>query len=97
MGEPIKANRKRGFDELSEPGDFMWSLGFSDSKPSRMLFVCPCGCGDKAGIAVKPESGGGPVWSFDGNLDSPTVTPSIRRIDNCQWHGYLTGGYFREC
>lgn len=98
MSEPVKANRKTDYDALESPGDFIWShRSDAPNLPSRMLFLCPCGCGAHAGIAVRPESGGGPVWQWDGDFENPTITPSIRRIGGCEWHGYLTGGYFREC
>lgn len=93
----VVAKRVKDFDDLNNPGEFLWSLGSDKSTPSRMLFVCPCGCGSHAGIAVKAESSGGPVWSWNGDLDHPTVTPSIRKLDGCEWHGFLTDGKFKSC
>lgn len=90
---PVKANRVDCFDDMKNPGDFVWSPW----PPSRILAVCPCGCGDMFGAAVKAETGGGPVWQWDGNAEAPTLTPSLRRLDGCKWHGFLTAGEFREC
>jgi hypothetical protein len=44
-------------------------------------------------------------WNWDGNVDAPTLTPSIlhtKRVDGvypdgCGWHGYLTAGEFTSC
>ena len=41
------------------------------------LAWCP-GCDERHGFAVDPRtSSGGAVWSFDGNLESPTFSPSL--------------------
>lgn len=57
-----------------------------------MHFVCPCGCGDVASVTF-----GRGTWRWNGDRKRPTVIPSIRRLDGCQWHGFLTNGEFREC
>lgn len=59
-----------------------------------MTFVCPCGCGDICAISIKPvvETG----WDWNGDLEKPTVTPSIK-INSGHWHGYLTAGVFKVC
>ena len=36
-----------------------------------------------------------PSWKWDGNIDRPTLTPSIgspRMAEGIGWHGYLVGG-----
>lgn len=41
---------------------------------------CPgCGCGHE--IAVGEKNASGASWTFDGNAQSPTFSPSI----NCKW------------
>ncbi len=42
---------------------------------NRLMFWCP-GC--DAAHAVRIGSGSGPGWSYNGNPDRPTFTPSIR-------------------
>lgn len=93
---PVKANQVADWDDLKNPGDFLWSRSSSDD-PARILFICPCGCGDHTGVPVRPESTPGPVWTWDGNRDAPTLTPSLQRVGGCNWHGFLTAGEFREC
>ena len=47
--------------------------------------------------------GGRACWSFDGNVESPTLSPSILSSkwygENTEtvWHGYLTAGRFEAC
>lgn len=42
----------------------------------RMLYMfCP-GCEDLIGLPIDERSSG-PSWGFNGNLEAPTVTPSI--------------------
>lgn len=91
----VTANRAEAdsIDGLKKPGDFYWT-GMSDGKIGRMMFVCPCGCGDICGIVLKPVAPTG--WEWNGDLDKPTVTPSIL-INRGHWHGYLTDGVFRSC
>lgn len=89
----VKANRLPAdcsIDELVKPGNFRWS----GDPVKRLTFGCPCGCGDIAGIEVKPENPSG--WDWNGDLDKPTVTPSIL-INRDHWHGYLTDGVFKSC
>lgn len=37
------------------------------------------------------------AWRWDGNLEQPTLTPSIQKMNGCRWHGYLVGGQFQGC
>ena len=89
MSEPVKATRRHEYDELINPGDFKWN-GVGEL---WIYFRCPCGCGDIFGVPVQ----GPKRWDFNGNMDAPTLTPSLLRLDGCGWHGYLTDGYFRQC
>jgi len=88
----VKANRVSSFMELQRPGDFM----FEDDAASGISFVCPCGCSALLAVNFRRGINRGPVWDWDGNRDQPTVTPSIRHLDGCGWHGYLTKGEFRD-
>jgi len=95
---PVPGRRVLGWEGLQHPGDFAWR---PDENPNRMIIKCPCGCGDVIGICVAPmeqlPGRPSPVWDWDGNLEKPTVTPSIRVVGSCGWHGFLTDGVFRSC
>lgn len=54
---------------------------------------------DLAIIPIKPEfwrNGNGPVWTWDGNREVPTISPSVRVLGGDgqpdEWHGWLTAG-----
>lgn len=44
------------------------------------IFECP-GCGHSHGLYITHPNDIGHKWGFDGNMESPTVTPSI----NSKW------------
>lgn len=54
--------------------------------------------GDISVIPIKPEPQrpDGPVWTWDGNREAPTITPSVRVLGGegnpDEWHGWLTAG-----
>jgi hypothetical protein len=79
-----------------EPGEYkIVGEDFTHHK-ARLMFACPCGCGDILGALLGPEERKvPPVWKWDGNLDKPTVTPSIEFLAGCRWHGHLTEGVFK--
>ena len=65
-------------------------------------FDCPCGspeCG-RACIEFTNPLGGGPptrtdnhTWQREGDtFETLTLTPSIQRLDNCRWHGFIRAG-----
>jgi Family of unknown function (DUF6527) len=74
------------FDLTDPPGAF-----FIDEDGAKLTFICPCG---KCYITL-PLNGGG--WTWDGNREYPTISPSIRRMDRCHWHGYLKAGVWEPC
>ena len=84
--------------ETAAPGSFKFYRQAGVEGEAGLHFVCPCGCGSVLGVQFKrPPNESGPVWSWNGDRDKPSTTPSIRRIGGCEWHGYLTDGEFRTC
>jgi Family of unknown function (DUF6527) len=86
----------------AQPGDAKWYV--RENSPHRgglagLLFVCPCGCGDIGAVAIhRPAGESGPLWSWNGDRERPTLSPSILRTggSGCTWHGFLTEGVFRS-
>lgn len=89
------------------PGEFHFeTVGYDACHPSdippgaegRLIYFCPRGRGLCGGISIgngfKPGAGR-PSWTWDGNADAPTLTPSIDCQGGCGWHGYLTAGVFK--
>lgn len=86
----VAAKHRSGDDYLkdSPPGTFAYWTDQQGAK-SGMHFTCPCGCGKIFGAHFGK-------WSWDGNEEQPTLTPSL----NCgpdHWHGFLTAGVFKKC
>lgn len=79
------AARQGQFEVITEP-----------SGQRRSWFVCPGSCKGLSAIALRPVvDGSAQSWEFDGNLEAPTLSPSINHV-GC-WHGYLTRGEFNPC
>lgn len=97
-----------GESDTVNAGDFHFAVAHSapDGPPVSLLFGCPCGCGALNAVSIAPREGSRrPVWQWDGNEATPTLTPSIlihqlnerAEIVGEHWHGYLTEGVFRSC
>lgn len=80
-------------DHKAAPGAYKF-YRTDTADPAGLNFVCPCGCGAILGVSFAPP---GPVWTWDGDRECPTLSPSIRRIGGCGWHGYLRGGEWLTC
>lgn len=94
----VIAKRVKNFEECKEAGNYwITSSKGNDGGRRRIQFLCPCGCGILCGITVRDDlQQMTNCWGWDGNLDSPTVTPSIN-INDGHWHGYLINGIFCPC
>jgi hypothetical protein len=104
-GNMVRDTRDEWPDD--EPvGSFDITLGSVEGyeNSAHMMFVCPNGkrcallIGPKFVQRTTPERLC--VWQWDGNLDRPTITPSINCIaekdgkptGGCGWHGFITSG-----
>lgn len=90
------------------PGDFAWEHDFThfehgakETDETLTLYICMPGGREANGSAgwtpIHVRRGPPPtdrVWGWDGNLDKPTLQPSIHQ-PGC-WHGHLQAGYFRS-
>ena len=99
-------------DGADAPGTFAYGVSYSDSDRKVGLFYrCPCGCGTEHYIGFKPPSEDDvkyarDTWAWDGNIEAPTVSPSIHSHDWVEgipvaqmpthWHGWLQGGVFKQ-
>jgi hypothetical protein len=65
--------------------------------PVGLAFVCPR-CMEVCSIMFQ-KVGEHAIWSWNGNLEKPTCTPSILHNagkGGCGWHVYLVDGIFKE-
>lgn len=97
------------------PGTWQWRLFGSPPIIARreLWAVLPSKYPDGPGVVhpyqmchciVHGKDGERPVWTWDGNRDMPTLSPSILvdttwGEDNIRvfWHGYLRHGRFEAC
>ena len=80
-----------------DPGSASW-IAYGHGNPNAVLsFVCPCGCGSVHAITACQGSKLQHKWLWDGDVERPTLTPSIQCVSPCRWHGFLTGGIFKQC
>lgn len=84
---------------------FYTQYGDETKAPAGILFGCPCGCGTLHSVGFDTHESQRPRWHWDGNRESPTLTPSINILQHDDagnrigehWHGFLTTGEFRSC
>lgn len=63
---------------------------------SALAFRCP-GCNRPSAITVGIEKESNKhQWKWDGNIEKPTLQPSINCVGCCGWHGYLIAGVFKH-
>lgn len=97
----VQATHKPGVHPLkfTDAGDYNFDF-FGDEPmetPQCLSFRCPCGCGHLRQIPVGPGKVSSPAWTWNGDREKPTLTPSIACTRPCGWHGYLTDGVFKPC
>jgi len=67
----------------------------SKGEPIGYMIYCP-GCGHHHGIPVEmPLKENGPKWTFNGNQEKPTFTPSFNAVGEC--HFNLIDGKMHFC
>jgi hypothetical protein len=102
VGVRVRAKRVDDIDAPgTPPGAFELYEG-GKAEDVGMIYVCPCGCGIHGFLHFRP--GPAPSWTWDGNREAPTLTPSvhhqIRRTEGpttTHWHGYLRAGWWESC
>ena len=88
-------------DLFGPGGDVPGAFDFRGDPPMMMRFRCPCGCGDRRVITLRPgAAGGSPSWEVSGSRDKPTLSPSLHLLGDdmrTHWHGWLRNGEFVSC
>lgn len=102
MSTKIYVNRD-GIPPLPS-GEWAWVVKGKEGDPFYLAFGCPCGNNCDSGSivhnnyisVVRGKTNTPHQWGWDGNWDSPTLSPSIQRHGACNWHGYLRNGVFTQ-
>ena len=95
----VQGHHVENFDACKNPGDFFFTPpNPAEAGARRLSFLCPCGCGDLCGVRVRDDGlNKDGSWGWNLSEECPTVSPSIRIIGGCNWHGHLVAGVFRPC
>lgn len=102
---PYGADRESS-DMKSADGRFeYWDMGYrpvpDDSPPEdvhRFAYRCRVGH-DRCSLNLRGRGHDiqNKSWTWDGNVDAPTLSPSINcQTDGCGWHGFIEGGVFKN-
>lgn len=100
MTGPVKARYFVDLPEQPPPGAFTYYTNAkSGVDKAGMIYTCPCGCGDQGSLAFRQFAGQRDIaknrtWEWDGNVESPTLIPSINHVNH--WHGHLKKGIFTD-
>jgi hypothetical protein len=96
FGDEGVYNEDRLFRKDLPAGCAEW-LNDQTNKIDCLAYTCPCGCGSVGCIPVTIGEKVEKAWLWDGNLESPTLTPSIQKCEGCRWHGFLKAGVWEQC
>jgi hypothetical protein len=76
--------------QIEKPGDFKYSEGCD------CIYIWMPGMSGPDAIEIQHGNQGGlRVWGWDGNIEKPTLTPSLHVPG--VWHGYLKKGRLESC
>lgn len=109
--------RVANYEECNEPGDFFWQVKDTTIEPGKTIYRAPrdgerptdfwfmTEHEDVLRVTVRPgKQDNGASWGWDGNLDKPTLEPSIKSSFNNSkgneqiiWHGHIVAGELRPC
>lgn len=70
--------------------------GHANTEHAGIVFNCPCGCGTIAVLPFLAVQLNQPTWGWDGNVEHPTLRPSIFLSRSCLWHGALDEGIWKR-
>lgn len=90
--EPVRAQK---VDDIWADNLPAGSFAFADDgvEPYNSIeYICPCGCGELMTLPISTGEKKERYWQWDGNRETPTLSPSIRRLDGCKFHGFLQNG-----
>lgn len=54
--------------------------------------ICPCGCGRYRSLPICIGTKQDRARLWNGNRELPTLSPSIRDVGTCYFHGFMTDG-----
>lgn len=95
--KPIEMRRVDPEDGLQQVGDFYWSVNSGNGK-RRLVLAIPDKEFEKgwgySRWSIDHPNHCNAQWSWDGNEDKPTLTPSLHAVTT--WHGWVRNGQLVE-
>jgi len=76
-----------------QPG--FYQVDTADPRDMYFEYRCPCGCGAYWDLPIYRPGTPKPfdcAWEWDGSETVPTLSPSIRHLNGCKFHGYMRAG-----
>lgn len=96
--EDIPANFIEGKVELKNAGDYLYYIDSQSPRKDKiagMVYICPCGCGAMKTLKFRPADGTYvALFTWNGNVKKPTLTPKLICYLRDGWTGTLTKGEF---
>jgi len=100
--EPMSGHRE---EILRAPPGHFWFSDPDENGIRCMYMKLPSSMEQGSYCIIRVREGGtgeGGVWGWDGNLEKPTLTPSIfhdfsNPTSSVAWHGFLRAGRFEGC
>ena len=96
------ANRSFNGGPSPKNDEFFWVIGprregqqlLSDgyAEPIELVFACRGGRFANCIVRVTMGEASPPRWHWDGNIQEPTLSPSIGCDSRCGWHGHIIKG-----
>jgi hypothetical protein len=74
------------------PGAYFIDAGPKELGFATIYYICPCGCGEMNSLPIATGEKRQQYWQWNGKLMKATLSPSIKRMNACKYHGYLTNG-----
>lgn len=68
--------------------------GSEESPQSHVIFFCP-GCEQRHAVPIKEKNPWGALWTFNGDMEKPTLAPSVHYPGRCHFH--LESGILKYC
>lgn len=78
--------------EPPQPGEAWWYVNAKGER--RLYYACPRNPRGTCGVPILPTKlPNGAGWSWDGNEERPTLSPSVNCVGGCGWHGWVRDGH----
>lgn len=93
--------KEQMWEDDVRPGDHCITPSEEHPDYARILCECPCGCKGMMNLplfragqvkAEAPKNFSGANWEWNGNVERPSLHPSIRDLSGCRFHGHLVDG-----